>query len=137
MSRVAADFGEAVKKNNVYDRDYGQYKNVQNPMWTGSEGDKAALFRGSYPSMRAQTYFNGEVYNQYYRNFVTTGLQGRGASIYDRVQLRGQEDTDYDTSGRNVAEYEQVSMQGIGSTDMLIGMALLGGALAFIMFTRR
>ena len=81
MSFVTPDFGAAVKKNAVYDRDYGQYKNVQNPMWVGAEGDKAALFRGSYPSMTAQAYFKGPIYNNYYRNFVTTGLQGKGTSI--------------------------------------------------------
>jgi hypothetical protein len=135
MSFVTPNFGAAVKKNAVYDRDYGQYKNVQNPMWVGAEGDKAALFRGSYPNTNVYSYFNGATYNNYYRNFVTTGLQGKGTSIYDRVQLTGADD--YYSDGRNVKEYQLVSMQGIDTTDMMVGMAILGGALAFILLSRR
>lgn len=137
MAKVIPDFRSAIKKNLAYERDYGQHKNVQSPIWTGAEGDRAALYRGAYPSVGAQRHFSGSVYNGYYRNFVTSALQGKGKSIYDRVQLNGAED--YDTSGRNEKEYSLVSMNasGLTNTDVVIGAGILVCALAFIVFSRR
>jgi len=71
------------------------------------------------------------------RTLVTTGLQGKGKTIKDRVQLTGK--NDYETPGRGVREYEMVSMgspSGIENTDMLIGVAILGAAVAFILLMR-
>lgn len=137
MAYVRPDFQSAMKKNLAYEKDYGQYKNVQSPVWTGAQGDRAALFRGAYPSFTAKQYFDSAQYNGYYRNYVTTGLQGKGKSIYDRVELTGAED--YDTSGREMKEYSLVSMApvGISSTDMVVGMGILACALGFIVFSRR
>lgn len=137
MAYVAPDFGSAVKKNLAYEKDYGRYKNVQNPIWTGEEGDRAALFRGSYPSSSAEQHFKSAAYNGYYRNFVTSGLQGKGKSIYDRVQLTGAED--YDISGRNQQQYSLVSMApaGLSSSDVIVAAAVLSCALGFIVFSRR
>lgn len=137
MARVIPDFKSAMKKNLAYEKDYGQYKNVQHPVWTGAEGDRAALFRGSYPSFTAQHHFKSAQYNNYYRTMVTTGLQGKGKSIYDKVQLTGGED--YDTSGRNMKEYSLVSLapSGLSYTDIVVGTGILGCALLFIMFSNR
>lgn len=137
MAYVVPDFDSAIKKNLAYERDYGQYKNVQYPIWTGAEGDRAALFRGSYPSYTAQNHFKSATYNGYYRNFVTSGLQGKGKSIFDRVELTGADD--YDTSGRNQKEYSLVSMSqtGLSSTDVIVAFGVLTCAAAFIVFSRR
>ena len=137
MAYIKPDFGWAMKKNLAYEKDYGQYKNIQNPIWTGAEGDRAALFRGSYPSYSAQEHFKSAQYNGYYRNFVTTALQGKGRTIYDRVQLTGEDD--YDTSGRNTKEYSLVSMtpSGLSSTDVIVAAGILTCAMGFILFSRR
>lgn len=137
MAYVVPDFGSAIKKNLAYEKDYGQHKNVHSPIWTGAEGDRAALFRGSYPSFTAQQHFASPTYNVYYRNLVTSGLQGKGRSIYDRVQLTGTEG--YDTSGRNQKEYPLVSMSstGVSNTDVVIAFGVLTCAAAFIVFSRR
>ncbi len=137
MSYVVPDFTSAAQKNLAYEKDYGQYKCVQNPIWTGAEGDRAALFRGIYPSATARSHFLSSEYNTYYQNFVTTGLQGKGKSIFDRVELTGQED--YDTSGRDIKEYSLVSMNplGLGQTDFVIGAGIIVCALGFIVFSKR
>ena len=74
------------------------------------------------------------MYNQQYRNLVTTGLQGRGKYITDRHAMTGM--ADYSTYGRESMEYEEVAMSSPSNTDMLIGMVILGTALAFLMFYR-
>ena len=116
MARVIPDFKSAMKKNLAYEKDYGQYKN---------------------PSFTAQHHFKSAQYNNYYRTMVTTGLQGKGKSIYDKVQLTGGED--YDTSGRNMKEYSLVSLapSGLSYTDIVVGTGILGCALLFIMFSNR
>ena len=43
---------------------------------------------------------------------------------------------DYATYGRNEKEYQEVSMGGLDGMDMMIGMAILGGALLFIVLSR-
>lgn len=134
MSSFYPDWGQAARKNQAYERDYGQDKSVNSPVWAGSEGDKVALQRSAYPSPSAYSYFTGPVYNQQYRNQITTGLQGRAKSIYDRYELTGM--ADYSTYGRETKEYEEVSMGGLESTDMLIGVAILGAALVFILMSR-
>jgi len=135
MAYVTPDFTSAMKKNLAYERDYGQYKNVQSPMWSGAEGDRAALFRGIYPSQTATAHFKSSAYNTYYRNFVTTGLQGKGTSIYDRVSLTGAED--YDLSGRDIPAYSLVPMEGLSSTDVIVAAGIFTCALGFIVFSRR
>lgn len=137
MAYIVPDFTSAMKKNLAYEKDYGQYKNVQYPTWTGAEGDRAALFRGTYPSYSAREHFKSAQYNGYYRNLVSTALQGKGRTIYDRVQLTGKED--YDTSGRNETEYPLVSMTptGLNSTDVLVAAGVFTCAVGFIMFSRR
>ena len=140
MAYVVPDFTDAMKKNLAYERDYGQYKNVQSPVWSGAEGDRAALFRGIYPSQVANSHFKSGTYNTYYRNFVTTGLQGKGKSIFDKVSLRGGED--YDVSGRDAQEYSLVSMEGsdfygMSSTDVVVASGILACAIAFIFYSRR
>lgn len=135
MSSIIPDFGSAARKNQAYLRDYGTDKSVFSPVWAGAEGDRAALQRSAYPSSRARAYFSGPLYNQQYRTLLTTGLQGKGKHITDRYALTGM--ADYSTYGRNQEEYELVEMgSGLGSTDMLIGMIILGAALGFIMFYR-
>ena len=129
------DFQEAAVRKNQYELHYGEQKGVHYPVWSGAEGDKAALARATYPSTGAMNYFSGPVYNQQYRNLVTSALQGRGRTIYDRVQLTGMED--YSTYGRDVAEYDLVGMSGgLGSTDYLIAMVILAVGLGVIFFTR-
>lgn len=130
------DWGWAARQNLAYDEHYGQHKSVDNPVWAGAEGDKAALMRATYESAAAQSYFQGPVYNQQYRTMVTTALQGRGRSIYDRVQLTGMDD--YDTSGRNQKEYTEVSMaSGLGnSLDYLVAGGIVVLALVFIMSSK-
>lgn len=135
MSAVLPNFDSAARKNQAYLRDYGQDKSVYSPVWAGAEGDRAALQRSSYPSSDAYQYFSGPLYNQQYRNLLTTGLQGKGKYITDRHALTGM--ADYSTYGRNEPEYETVAMDsGVGNFDMLIGMIILGAALGFIMFYR-
>lgn len=135
MSSVYPNFDAAARKNQAYLRDYGQNKSVFDPVWAGAEGDRVALQRSSYPSQNAQSYFSGSVYNQQFRNLLTTGLQGRGRTISDRYALTGA--SDYSTYGRGQPEYQLVETQGaITNTDMLIGMIILGAALAFIVFYR-
>lgn len=132
MSSVFPNFDAAARKNQAYLRDYGQDKSVFSPIWTGAEGDQVALQRSSYPSASAYQYFSGSVYNQQYRNLLTTGLQGRGKYITDRHAMTGM--ADYSTYGRDDAEYKEVSMQSPDHMDMLIGMVVLGAALAFLVF---
>ena len=134
MSSFYPDWGQAARKNQAYERDYGQDKSVNSPVWAGSEGDKVALQRSAYPSQRAYQYFSGPVYNQQFRMQLTTGKQGQARSIHDRYQLTGM--SDYSTYGREEKEYELVSMQGLDSTDMLVGAAILAGALVFILLSR-
>ena len=134
MSSFYPDWGQAARKNQAYERDYGQDKSVNSPVWAGSEGDRVALQRSAYPSKNAYNYFNGPVYNQQYRNLLTTGLQGRGKTIHDRYQLTGM--ADYSTYGREEREYTPVSMGGLDSMDMMVGAAILGGALIFIVLSR-
>lgn len=132
MSSVFPNFDAAARKNQAYLRDYGQDKSVFSPIWAGAEGDQVALQRSSYPSASAYQYFSGAVYNQQYRNLLTTGLQGRGKYITDRHAMTGM--ADYSTYGRDEAEYKEVSMQSPDHMDMLIGMVVLGAALAFLVF---
>lgn len=135
MSSVYPDFDAAARKNQAYERNYGQDKSVFSPLWTGAEGDKVALQRSSYPSMAAQEYFDGPVYNQQFRNLLTSGLQGRGKKITDRFQLTGM--ADYSTYGKEELIYQPVSMSSSpDNIDMLIGVGVLGMALAFMLFYR-
>lgn len=136
MAQVQPDFTEAFTRKNQYELHYGQQKGVHYPAWAGAEGDQAALTRSSYPSAAAMSYFAGPTYNQQYRNLVTTALQGRGRTIYDRVQLTGM--NDYSTYGRDEKEYEPVSMglSGITNTDFMIAMGILSVAAGFIYFSR-
>jgi len=134
MSSVYPDFDSAARKNQAYERDYGQDKSVFSPVWAGSEGDKVALQRSSYPSTSAYQYFSGPLYNQQFRTLLSTGLQGKGKTIKDRYQLTGMED--YSTSGRESKEYELVAMSSPDSTDMIIGSIILGAALMFLIFYR-
>lgn len=129
------DFESAAARKNQYELHYGEQKGVHYPVWSGAEGDQAALTRATYPSTGALNYFNGPVYNQQYRNLVTTALQGKGRSIYDRVQLTGAED--YSTDGRTMPEYDLVSMGGgLGSTDYLIAMVVIAVGVGYIFFSR-
>jgi len=135
MSRVTPNFTQAMRANQARAADYGTYKSVTDPIWTGAAGDRAALYRGAYPSASAMAYFEGPTYNQQYRNLVTTALQGRGRKITDRVLWTGQ--NDYDTSGRNAKEYQLVAMDsGVENMDMFIAMGILGAAIVFIFMTR-
>lgn len=135
MSAIYPNFDAAARKNQAYLRDYGQEKSVFNPVWAGAEGDRVALQRSSYPSESAQQYFNGPIYNQQFRNIISTGMQGKAKKITDRYALTGM--ADYSTYGRNTTEYELVEVSsGVTNTDMIIGMLILGTALAFIMLYR-
>lgn len=134
MTSVYPDFDSAARKNQAYLRDFGQDKSVYSPVWAGAEGDKVALQRSSYPSSKAYSYFSGPLYNQQYRNLLTTGLQGRGKTIKDRYQLTGM--ADYSTYGRETKEYEDVVMTSPDSTDMVIGAIVLGAAVMFLFFYR-
>lgn len=132
--QVEPNFDEAMVRKNQYELHYGQEKSVHAPVWSGAEGDQAALVRASYPSSNAQAYFSGGVYNQQYRNMVTSALQGSGQTIYDRVQLTGMDD--YYTGGRNYTEYGQVSMSGgLDTGDYLLAAGIIGIATAFIFFS--
>lgn len=134
MSSVYPDFDAAARKNQAYLRDYGQDKSVFSPVWAGAEGDRVALQRSAYPSSSAYQYFSGPIYNQQYRNLLTTGLQGRGKYITDRHTMTGM--ADYSTYGREEKEYAKVEMQSPGSSDMLIGLVIIGATLAFLMLYR-
>jgi len=137
MTSVYPNFTQAARQNQAYVNNYGRQKSVTDPVWVGSEGDRAALQRTTYPSPSAKAYFNSPLYNQQLRNFVTTGLQGRGKSIRDRTSMTGK--SDYSTYGKKEKTYELVSMDtqsGLDNMDMLIGVGILGAAVAFILFTR-
>ena len=133
MTTSYPDWGWAARQNLAYDEHYGQHKSVDNPVWAGAEGDKAALLRATYESAAAQSYFQGPVYNQQFRTMVSTALQGKGRTMFDRVQLTGMDD--YYTYGRNEKEYSMVSAYSLSSADYMIAVGAIGAALLyFIVF---
>jgi hypothetical protein len=129
MTTSYPDWGWAARQNLAYDEHYGQHKSVDNPVWAGAEGDKAALLRATYESAAAQSYFQGPVYNQQFRTMVSTALQGKGRTMFDRVQLTGMDD--YYTYGRNEKEYSMVSAYSLSSADYMIAVGAIGAALLF------
>ncbi len=136
--QVYPNFEQQARKNLEFQENYGSYKSVYAPHWTGTEGDKAALMRSAFPDIQAKQYFNSPTKFIFQRNLVTTALQGTATKITDARVLTAKDDYTPNINRTSVAQltgYNNVGMKSglISGNEIAIGTILTIGALGFIM----
>lgn len=136
-------FEDAVRKNLEYQQTYGSQKNANSPHWYGSEGDRAALMRSTFPSVQANQWERGDIKNIHLLNYLSSGTMGQYSNVSQITTLQGNDDFDVMPKLTQVAQETgwntlkmPVNRSFVDSdAQTLLGLAIIistGGLLYFI-----
>jgi len=137
-------FDDAIRKNLEYQKTYGTYKNADSPNWTGSEGDRAALMRSSFPSVQANDWQRSQIKNIHLLNYLSSGTMGQYTNLSQITTLQGNDDFDVQPkltsvaqeTGWNTLKVSQPRSIIDGDAKTLTGIAIVVSTMGLLFFMK-